>query len=548
MLSAKERSKNIQQLQKQQYDLVIIGGGINGAGVARDAASRGMSVALVEANDFASGTSSRSSKLIHGGIRYLETFEFGLVFEALSERRKLFQIAPHLVHPLRFLIPLFKGDRVGMFKMGLGMWLYDALALFEAPEMHRRLNPEDVLNEFPTLKSEGLLGAYMYYDAYMDDDRLVHETLRSAARMGAIAANYVKAEGALVDKNKNLIGIECVDQISGEIFQIHGRHIVSTVGPWTDDVAEHMLGEWKEIMRPSKGIHLTFSRQRFPLKEAVVMAADQQKRVIFGIPRHEMVIVGTTDTDFKNNPSLVKSDAEDVEYLLKITNQYFPGAHLKKSDIIASYSGVRPLVADNSATESGTSREHVIISHPRNITFVAGGKYTTYRAMAEDTVRAALSHFSIEDQVKFQKSRTLDPLNPKATGPLIEKALTTVEARKDKYSFSLPIQKWLIERHGFEAFDLMAAATDVVGESEWARVWQIEARHAIRETMCLTLRDFYLRRSPLFLADKNHGFQFLNEIGQVFQEELGLSSQDLEKQINALRKHLEVEMGWSLTE
>ncbi|MBC87397.1 MAG: hypothetical protein CL677_09495, partial [Bdellovibrionaceae bacterium] len=193
--SYQTRQINIDRFQQEHFDFVIIGGGINGAGVARDAASRGLKVALIEANDFASGTSSRSSKLIHGGVRYLENFEFHLVFEALNERAKLFDMAPHLVHPLRFQIPVYKHSRVGMFLMGVGMWLYDALSLFRAPKLHERLNASESLERLPTLKSDQLKGSFVYSDAYMDDDRLVHETLRSAHSHGAAQANYVRAIG-----------------------------------------------------------------------------------------------------------------------------------------------------------------------------------------------------------------------------------------------------------------------------------------------------------------------------------------------------------------
>ncbi|MEZ4870798.1 MAG: FAD-dependent oxidoreductase [Bdellovibrionales bacterium] len=289
--SFETRNQNLNRLKTETFDLVIIGGGINGAGVARDAASRGLKVALVEANDFASGTSSRSSKLIHGGVRYLENLEFGLVFEALSERAKLFQLAPHLVHPLRFQIPIYKSSRVGMFMMGLGMWLYDALSLFQAPKMHERLNAKESVERMPTLNARELSGSYVYSDAYMDDDRLVHETLRSANELGAVQVNYAKAVGANRDEQGRIQSIKIKDGIAGEELVVHGRHFVSTVGVWTDDLGDILLPKWEHIMRPSKGVHLTFSKERLPLANAVVMGAES--RIVFGIQRHEMVIVGT---------------------------------------------------------------------------------------------------------------------------------------------------------------------------------------------------------------------------------------------------------------
>lgn len=545
--SPKRRSEILSQIEDHEYDLVIIGGGITGAGAARDAASRGMKVLLLEKDDFAQGTSSRSSKLIHGGIRYLENLEFGLVFEALSERRLLFEIAPHLVHPLKFILPLYEGGRVGMFKMGLGMWAYDALALFEAPEMHERLSVAESLEKLPFLKGESLLGAYSYYDAYMDDDRLVIETLRSASQWGAQSVNFVEALDPIWS-DERMVGLMCKDQIEGKIFKIRARHILSCVGPWTDHVGQRLLPKWKKIMRPSKGIHLTLRRDRLPLQDAVVMAADSEKRIVFGIPRHEMIIIGTTDTDFNADPGDVCSNADDVKYLLKIVNDYFPEAHLAEEDIIASYSGVRPLVSDGSASESATSREHVIFSDRAGVTFVAGGKYTTYRAMAEQCIQEVLSFASIESQMHFRRSQTQMPLNPKATKEVFQQQEHFIARLIEEFEISRPIARLLFERHGLEAEDLARKLVLRRGlrpeDSERLHFWQAEAEHAIEQTMCLRLVDFYLRRTPLFLSEPDHGFTFIQALGEVFAQKLNLNEHQLKQQIDALHSYLKFEMGW----
>lgn len=536
------RRANISKLQAHEFDLVVIGGGITGAGVARDAASRGMKVALVEARDFAEGTSSRSSKLIHGGIRYLENLEFGLVFEALSERRRLFEMAPHLVHPLRFVIPLYAGGRVGMFKMGLGMWLYDALSMFEAPELHERLNPRATVDRLPVLNPDGLLGSYAYSDAYMDDDRLTIETLRSANQMGAWAVNYVKAAGVQMAGGR-VQSVDCVDQLTGASFQIKTRHIVSSVGPWTDQLGESIYSHWSKIMRPSKGVHLTFSRDRIPLKQAVVMGAEE--RIVFGIPRHEMVIIGTTDTDFKQSPEQVKTTREDVDYLLGVVETYFPGAEITESDILASYAGVRPLVHDGSSSESKTSREHTIFNRPEGITFVAGGKYTTYRHMAEQTVEQALQQFSIEDQVRFGRSQTKQVLNPQATTEVFAQQDYHVQSLAKNSRLSKEDLDFLFERHGHEVEGILNKYEDLaVQYPDGHAKWILEAVHALDTTMCLSLKDFYLRRVPLFLAHTNHGLEFRPSLAQVFQERLALSDAETQAQLTALGDHMRHELGW----
>ncbi len=533
-----DRKTNLQFFRENEYDLVIIGGGINGAGAARDAASRGLRVALIEAQDFAAGTSSRSSKLIHGGIRYLENMEFKLVFEALNERTKLFEMAPHLVHPLRFMIPLYEDSRVGMFKMGLGMWLYDALALFQAPEMHEGLNARESIHRMPSIQADKLSGSYIYSDAYMDDDRLVIETLRSANALGAHCANYIKAIGAKFGADGKIHEVHCEDQISKEKFSIKTKHVISCVGPWTDQLGESFLKDWKKILRPTKGIHLTLPKSRLPLTSAVVMGAEKSDRIVFAIPRHEMIIVGTTDTDFKDSPENVGTAVEDVEYLLKVLGQYFPGAKLTSHDIIASYAGVRPLVKDGSSTEGKTSREHVIIDDPRGITFVAGGKYTTYRLMSEQTVDTALHHFSFDERARLKKSDTSSALNTSTSVDAFQQAQIQIEYWESRFKRSHEEVKLLAQRYGMEAEVIMSK------NPEHYTYWQLEASQAIQHTMCFHLTDFYTRRVPLFLADRNHGMHQLTEIASVFQHHLGWSEESLAQEIHQLQAYMGHELDW----
>lgn len=540
-MSFEDRDHAISAMQSEEFDIAIIGGGIAGAGAARDAASRGLKVALIEGNDFASGTSSRSSKLIHGGIRYLENLEFGLVFEALSERQRLFELAPHLVHPLRFVLPIYKSSRVPAWKMGLGMWVYDALSLFEAPELNQFLDPQEAHAEFPELQTDNLTGAFAYYDAYMDDDRLVLETLRSASRFGALVANYVCARGVELTNDK-VTAITCEDLQSKRSFTLRARHFVSTVGPWTDRLGETFFKKWKATLRPTKGVHLTFLRERLQLQDAVVMGAEN--RIVFAIPRHEMVIVGTTDTDYPGDPAKVRTELDDVEYLLKVTNDYFPGAKISKQDIVGCYAGVRPLVNDGANTESKTSREHAIWNDPRGVTFVAGGKYTTYRNMAEQTVDAVLEEWPLEEGVRYSKSQTLTPLNPLVTEPLLDRAMNDQARWAARWKLPLTVTAQLAARHGLEAEQMIREALplrDVVTDpDEW--MWCAEAVHAVKNTMCLTLRDFYSRRTPLVLARKDHGLPYAKSIATTMAGLLGWDEERQKTEINALQN----QMSWEL--
>lgn len=534
----KIQSRNLEQLKNTKFDLLIIGGGINGAGVARDAVARGMKVALIEAQDYASGTSSRSSKLIHGGIRYLENLEFHLVYEALSERAKLFKMAPHLVHPLRFLIPVFQDSRVGYRTMQMGMWVYDALAFLEVPEPHEFLSPEEVVDDYPMIKAEQLIGGLRYSDAYMDDDRLVFETLRSAQKMGQfICASYLKAKDFDFNASTNFRIVNVQDQLDVQSqFKVEARHIISTVGPWTDHLRGIVNHEFKPCLRPTKGIHLTFDRSRFPLSSAVVMGVEE--RIIFAIPRHDMVIVGTTDTDYKGDPRQVTASAEDVSYLLSAVNQYFPRAKLKTDDILAVYAGVRPLVQDGASSEGKTSREHTIWTEQNVITYVAGGKYTTYRLIAEQAMDHVMGYFSVADQVKFKKGNTEEPLNSKVTDDfLIFKKQLAEDLKQVVTSLSIEQCQKLIDRFGPEALDFFS----LFGAKTYI---QYEALYAIRFTFCFKLVDFYFRRVPLFLGEQDHGLSLLTEIKEVWLRELGLTADEWEQQVSELEQQIKTEMAW----
>lgn len=534
--SFKDRQNNLEQFASKVFDIVIIGGGINGAGIARDAASRGMSVALVEASDFASGTSSRSSKLIHGGIRYLENREFHLVYEALRERNKLFTIAPHLVHHLRFLIPIYQKSRVGMFKMGLGMWLYDALALFQTPERHLRLSKSEAIAKYPLLQQQELQGAYLYSDAYMDDDRLVFETLRSAAQYGAQAVNYVKAVSAVFDEAKKVKAIEIEDQLTGKKSLLRGRHFISTVGPWTDLVASSLFKNWQSVLRPTKGVHLTFAKERFPLSSAVVMAVEE--RITFAIPRHDMVIIGTTDTDFSGDPNTVKASSADVNYLLNVAEKYFPGAKLKKEDVLASYAGVRPLVKDQAESEGKTSREHWIFSEKYAVTFVAGGKYTTYRLIAEQAMQEVLKYFPEKDQLRFAHNQTHLPLNPIVNANYFANQEGLQRAVLQTSKISQADAQIFVQRHGDEALEIIRRYGKDLQYIEY------EALHAIENTMCLNLLDFIARRTPLFLAEKDHGHQHLEILAKLFMNALSIGEEEVRNQIKKFELYCQHELQW----
>lgn len=512
MFSKYTRQNLLSQAPNEHYDLLIVGGGITGAGTARDAASRGLKVLLCEAQDFSIGTSSRSSKLVHGGIRYLENLEFGLVHEALTERTLLLENAPHMVHPLRFLLPVYKTSRVGLLKMELGMILYDILSLFEAPKLHELHLNRGTQQAEPLLASENLVGSVVYSDAFMEDDRLVIETIRAANTLGAHCVNYTSVD-KIVESAEGL-SAEITDAIGKKMYTVRAKHVVCALGPWTDISGQKLLKNWKPVLRPTKGVHLVFSRDRIPVKAGIVMAVEE--RIVFVIPRGNIVIVGTTDTDFKGDPKDVHVDKEDVTYLLQTTNKYFPSLNLKAEDVISCYAGVRPLVRDDSSSEGKTSREHAIYKHSPQVTLVAGGKYTTYRAMAEEIVDAVLSRLPFEQKMSFKASNTKTPLNPMAT----KERMKRLEARKESYATAYGVSEedvqFLVGRHGEEATEVLENMRLFPGESAEAALWKAEAKFSFDQEMCFHLEDFYWRRSPLFLSRPDNGLSLITTLGEYF--------------------------------
>mgnify|MGYP002622292059 CR=1 FL=1 len=365
---------------RDSVDLLILGGGIVGAGVARDAAQRGLSVALVEAHTVGWGTSSRSSRLIHGGIRYLELGDFALVREALHERAVLLRIAPHLVRPAPFLFVLGRGDWWQWLRVGVGVMLYRLLAGRHALGPHHPLTRRGVLAREPLLADGPVLGGALYQDARGDDIGLVWSNIVAAGQVGAKVFEESRATVRVSDDG-------AIAELAGG-RTIHAATVVLALGPWTDEVREEIGLPARDLVGGTKGIHITFAAGRFPLRHAIALRHPDDKRVMFCVPEpeHERVLVGTTDTETDEPPDRLTVGAEDVRYLLRSVQHYFPALGLGEDDIVDRWAGVRPLLQQQGSASS-RSREHLILREGRVLT-VAGGKLTTYRAMAEETVDA----------------------------------------------------------------------------------------------------------------------------------------------------------------
>jgi glycerol-3-phosphate dehydrogenase len=384
------RADALRSLADTPFDLVVIGGGITGAGIARDAAMRGLRTALVERDDFGSGTSSRSSRLIHGGVRYLEHGHFHLVFEASRERRTLLRIAPHLVRPLRFTWPVYQGARVPGWKLGAGLLLYDALALWRNVARHRRLTVSDVLAREPGLVPHGLTGGAEYYDAATDDSRLTLATALSAADAGATVVNHADVRAVTRDDAGRAAGVRVRDTLTGQEVSASAAVVINATGPWGDAVRRLADGDAPAAVRGSKGVHVAIPAARVGNRGAVTLLSVIDARVMFVLPAGEHTIVGTTDTETAAGPDEVRASATDIAYLLESTNALFPGARLTPADVVSAWAGIRPLIASRHAMDpNSASREHEIARGPSGVFTVSGGKLTTYRAMASEVVDLA---------------------------------------------------------------------------------------------------------------------------------------------------------------
>ena len=524
------RQENIDEIKSNFFDLAVVGGGITGAGVAREAALRGLKVCVLEQNDFSSGTSSRSSKLAHGGLRYLENLEFDLVAEALTERQHLLEMASHMVHPLPFLIPMYKEDRVSWLKMKCGMILYDLLVGLKAPKLHRSVSKKEILQDYPDIKSEGLIGGFLYYDALMDDDRLVLETLRSASGNGVKAVSYVRVQDFKFSENKTTLN--CVDAFSKDEFNVQAKHVVSCVGPWTDDLAKMVTSSWRNRMRPSKGVHLCIPKNKLNLKTALVMAADKSSRILFCIPRDTFDIIGTTDTDYKDDPENVSANTGDVRYILKVLKEYYPDVELTENDVISTYAGVRPLVNDGSENESKVSRSHWIDTDTKNnVTYVSGGKYTTYLAMAKDTVDHA-----IKNNKELAKARHCSEIKRRRPFVIENNDRNDAYAYKKIEDFNLTWDKEekleFVKKHGAQSIKFLRNYLPHKSYIEF------EALVSIHEYSCGTIEDLYKRRTSWFLGGKYLSKQELQLVAQVFKDELALTTEEIDQQIKNTSQNL----------
>ncbi len=522
---APDRAAAWARLAGEPVDLLVIGGGITGAGIARDAARRGLRTALCEARDFASGTSSRSSRLIHGGVRYLEHGWLHLVFEASRERRTLLHIAPHLVRPLAFTWPVYRGARVPRWKLGAGLMLYDLLALFRNVANHERLDARDVLAREPALDPDGLTGGASYFDASTNDTRLTLANALDAAAAGAIVLNHAPVR-ALAHEGGRVTGAEVEDAIGGARTLVRARVVVNAAGPWSDAVRRLDDPAVGDGVRGTKGVHIAVPRERIGNHGALTLLSPLDGRVMFVLPAGAFAIIGTTDTYATDGPDEIRADEEDVAYLLRSANTFFPQAHLERDDVVSAWAGLRPLVASAATgAPSNASREHEIVTAASGLVSVTGGKLTTYRAMAEEVVDLVQGALGL-------------PVTPAvtATEPLPGGDLASVEgevAAATTAVGSAALAEHLVSAYGsaWRTVWARAASDPALAEPVAPPLPYIGAEfvHGVEAERACTLGDLLVRRTHLAFERSDQGLEVLDRIVALVAPRLGWDARAVER-------------------
>lgn len=536
MKSSVEREQIVNTLNYYEFDVLVIGGGITGAGIALDAVTRGMSVALVEMQDFAAGTSSRSTKLVHGGLRYLKQLEMKMVADVGKEREVVYENAVHVTEPIWMLLPFHKKGTFGPISTSAGLKVYDYLAGVKKDERRIMLSDQETLEKEPLLKSKGLLGGGYYVEYRTDDARLTIEVMKKAMEKGAVCLNYAKARSFIYDDQNQVIGADIVDTLSNKRISIHAKKIVNATGPWVDGVRALDAIENNKKLKLTKGVHVVIDQSIFPLKQAVYFDTPD-KRMVFAIPRDGKTYVGTTDTFFEGDIQHPVATKEDVDYLIEAIHSMFPLVHITANQVESTWAGVRPLIYEDGKDPSEISRKDEIWQSEAGLFTIAGGKLTGYRKMAETIVD------KISKQLGDEKYGPCVTKHLTLSGGDIggskqwEAFLTQKEQMAVAYGLSGLEGRKLAKMYGtnvdkvFQYAQILSATTSSLPLALLAQIY-----YAVHEEMAYSPVDFLVRRTGMLYFDIKHFHEYKEEVVQVMKQLLHYS----EEQTIAFNKQLDI--------
>ncbi|PLR78405.1 glycerol-3-phosphate dehydrogenase [Bacillus sp. V3-13] len=532
------RTTIVSMLKSESFDVLIIGGGVTGAGIALDAASRGMKAALVEMQDFSAGTSSRSTKLVHGGLRYLKQFEVKLVAEVGKERAIVYENGPHVTTPEWMLLPMHKGGTFGKTSTSIGLMVYDFLAGVKKTERRKMLGADETLNKEPLVKKEGLKGGGYYVEYRTDDARLTIEVLKAAVEKGATAVNYARADNLLYENGK-VVGAAITDFITGEVYEIRADKVINATGPWVDTIREKDGSKKGKTLKLTKGVHIVIDQSRFPLKQAVYFDTPDG-RMVFAIPREGKAYVGTTDTFFdgdKANPGVTK---EDRTYIINAINYMFPAVNISEADIESSWSGIRPLIHEEGRAPSEISRKDEIWESETGLITIAGGKLTGYRKMAETIVDLVAQKLANEKNKQFPESPTKHmPISGGDVGG--SEGFIRYIAQQTERGMSLGLTKeeasGIASMYGSNSpivFELISANNDIRNKYGLPKVLFGQLEYAIQYEMAATPLDFFYRRTGALLFNINLVKKWKEQVVDYFADKFSWTGEEKQNHMKEL--------------
>ena len=539
--SNNNRAEITKNLQSTAFDLLIIGGGITGAGIALDAASRGMKVALIEKGDFASGTSSKSTKLIHGGLRYLKQFDFWLVKEVGTERAIVHKLAPHLVVPEKMILPLIEGGTYGSWLTSVGLKVYDILASVEGDDKRKMLSVKKALKKEPLLPKKILKGAGYYAEYRTDDARLTIEVLKTAADYSAQLINYTEAT-EFIYENDRVVGANVTDAITNESYAINAKYVVNACGPWVDELRQINNSKISKQLHLTKGVHLVVDHHKLPVKQSVYFDVPDG-RMMFAIPRGKVTYFGTTDTNYQQDKDDVNTSLVDATYLISAVNNMFPDINISLDDVESSWAGLRPLIHEEGKSASELSRKDEIFVSETELISIAGGKLTGYRKMAERIVDLIDKKYKRRFEKSFDEIKTKNLILKGGDFKNYDEVKSYSDAiynRIAEVDFNQKDAEYLVHNYGKQTDLILKKFDELSDEDQQAKMIKAEVWFSINHEMACTPTDFFMRRTGRLFFDPKSVTKYKEYVLELFTSHFSWDVDTAKKHKKELEHHVKM--------